>query len=187
MGNAADLKLSLTDFLAWENAQPDRHEFYRGEIFAMVGARRGHGCIVANLLRHIGNQLDGSPCRVFSESMKIMIADDTILYPDVFITCDAADLRTELIFTAPTVVIEVLSPSTQGYDRGAKFALYRRLKSLREYILIDPDSRSVEGFRRGDDGKWVLHDMSEVDQIELAALDCRIAMTQVFAGVTAEE
>jgi Uma2 family endonuclease len=96
-------------------------------------------------------------------------------------------LRAQLIVHSPSLIIEVPSPSTQGYDRGAKFALYRRLNSLREYILIDPDSRSVEGFRRGDDGMWVLHDMSENDQVELAAIDCRIAMTRVFAGVIAEE
>jgi Uma2 family endonuclease len=111
-------KLSLADFLAWENAQPEKHEFHRGEVFAMVGGRRTHGRTVMNLSRHLGNLLAGSPCQVFAETMKLQIAEDTILYPDLFVTCDKADLATDMIFRSPTLVIEVLSPSTQAYDRS---------------------------------------------------------------------
>jgi Uma2 family endonuclease len=107
-------RLSLDEFLAWENEQIERHEFHRGEVFAMVGARRVHACIVMNLARGLGNALAGTPCRVFAESAKVCPAEDTILYPDVFVTCDPADLRTEMIFSSPKLVIEVLSPSTQA-------------------------------------------------------------------------
>lgn len=176
-------KLSLDEFLKWENAQPDRNEYYRGEVFAMTGARRAHGRVVGNLMRHLGNQLEGSPCQVFAESMKLQIADDTILYPDVFVTCHPADLGTELIFRAPTVVIEVLSPSTQAYDRSKKFALYRRLVSLKEYVLVDPDTRRVESFRLGPGGLWTLHDMSENPAIDLVFPPCTVAMEDLFAGV----
>lgn len=85
------------------------------------------------------------------QSAKVQ-AGDAILYPDVFVTCDAADLRTEQIFTAPTLIVEVLSPSTQAYDRGLKFTLYRRLASLREYLLVDPDTRELQLFRRSAGG-----------------------------------
>ena len=104
-------KLSLQAYLDWENTQPEWHEFYRGEIFAMTSGRRSHGCVTANLVRHLGNQLAGTPCQVFSQSMKIQIAADTVLYPDIFVTCDRQDLQTEMIFRAPTLVLEVLSPS----------------------------------------------------------------------------
>lgn len=104
----------------------------------MVDARRSHGRVVLNLARRLAEQVDGSPCQVFVEAMKVQVADDTILYSDVFVTCDKADLATEVIFRAPTLVIEVLSPATQAYDRSQKLALYRRLASLREYILVDP-------------------------------------------------
>lgn len=177
-------KLTLTEYLAWENEQPERHEFYRGEIFAMVGARRSHGCVVGNLMRHFGNQLAGTPCRAFTDGMKIGVADDTLLYPDVFVTCDKTDLATEMVFRAPTLVVEVLSPSTQAYDRSQKFALYRRIPALREYILVDPDTRRVEGFRRGADGLWVLHDMSDGDALEAASIDARVLLADVFDGVT---
>ena len=178
-------KLSLEDFLAWENSQPERNEYFRGEVFAMTGARRAHGRVVGNLMRHLGNQLEGSPCQVFAESMKLQIGDDTILYPDVFITCHPADLATELIFRAPTAVIEVLSPSTQAYDRSKKFALYRRLPSLKEYVLVDPDTRRVESFRVGPGGLWTLHDMSETPSLVLESPPCTVMMDDLFAGVDA--
>jgi Uma2 family endonuclease len=138
---------------------------------------------VSNLNRRLSEALDGSPCQVFAETMKVQIADDTILYPDVFVTCDKADLATDQIFRAPQVVVEVLSPSTQAYDRSKKFALYRRLPSLREYILVDPDTCRVEGFRRGADGLWVLHDMSDGDTLEAACLGLRVPLSEVFAGI----
>ena len=178
-------KPTLEDFLRWENEQPEKHEFHRGEIFAMVGARRVHGRVVANLTRALGNALQGSPCQVFSEGMKVQPADDTILYPDIFVTCDGADLRTEMIFRAPKLVIEVLSPSTQAYDRSQKFALYRHLDSLKEYALVDPDTRRIEVFRIGADGLWVLHDMSERPALALASVGCEIAMADVFEGIEA--
>ena len=178
-------KMSLEEFLHWENAQEGRNEFHRGDVFAMVGARRAHGSVVSNLVRRLGNHLTDTPCRVFSESMKVQIADDTILYPDIFVTCDAADLRTDIIFRAPLLVVEVLSPSTQDYDRSRKFALYRRLVSLKEYLLVDPDSRRVEAFRRNDLNQWVLYDMSESTALEIACIDATLPMAQVFDGVDA--
>lgn len=182
MGSALP-KLSLEDFLLWENGQPERHEFHLGEVFAMVGGRRVHGRVVANLTSALMSALRGSPCQVFAETMKVQPADDTILYPDVFVTCDAADLRTDMIFKAPKLVIEVLSPTTQAYNRSRKFALYRRMASLLEYVLVDPDTRRIEVFRVGADGLWVLHDMSERDALELASVGCRIPMADVFDGI----
>ena len=176
-------KLTLEAYLAWENEQPEKHEFHRGEVFAMVGARRAHGCVVANLSREIGNQLKGSPCRVFTEGMKVQIGEDTVLYPDIFVTCDRDDLATEMIFRAPTLVVEVLSPSTQAYDRSLKFALYRRIPSLQEYILVDPDTRRVEAFRRGADGLWDLHDLSDGDRLEAASIGARVPLAEVFDGI----
>ena len=176
-------KLTLEAYLAWENEQPEKHEFYRGEVFAMVGARRVHGRVVNNLSVSLSSLLKGSRCQVFTGGMKVQPADDTILYPDVFVTCDPADLRTEMIFTAPKLVIEVLSPTTQAYDRSQKFALYRRMASLQEYALVDPDTRRIEVFRVGADGLWVLHDMSEREVLTLASVGCEITMADVFDGV----
>ena len=176
-------KLTLATYLAWENGQPDKHEFYRGEVFAMTGPRRSHGCVVGNLMRQLGNHLAGSGCRAFSENMKLQIDEDTVLYPDVFVTCDRADLATDLIFRSPKLVIEVLSPSTQAYDRSQKFALYRRIPALMEYILIDPDTRRVEAFRRNADNQWVLCDMSDDVALQAASVGARVALADVFDGI----
>lgn len=183
MNALAQPLLSLQAYLAWENEQPEKHEFHRGEVFAMVGARRVHGRVQSNLTRRLGNRLEGLPCQVFADTMKVQVGNDTILYPDVFVTCDPADLATEQIFRAPTVVFEVLSPSTQSYDRSQKFALYRRLPALQEYVLVDPDTRRVEAFRRNAQDQWVLHDMSEGDTLEIGSLALRLPMAEVFEGV----
>jgi len=182
MGQALP-KFSLDEFIAWENAQPERHEFVRGEVFAMVGARRIHNEIVSNLAAAFKQQLKGSPCRAYVESAKLQTAAGDLFYPDVFVTCDPQDLRTEQIFRAPTVIVEVLSPSTQAYDRGLKFTLYRGLPSLREYALVDPDTREVQLFRRGDDGLFTLHDLSGAPQVQFASIGCTVSAEDLFDGV----
>lgn len=183
MGQAQP-RMTLEEFLAWEAVQVERHEFVRGEVFAMVGARRVHGRVVMNLGRLLGNALLGSPCAVYAETMKVQV-DDAILYPDLFVTCDARDLSTDQLFVAPTLVIEVLSPSTQAYDRSLKFALYRRLPSLREYLLVDPDTRRVEAFRAAPVG-WVLDDMSDGTVIRLDSLGLELSSAEVFDGLAAD-
>ncbi len=183
MNARTHLYFSLADFLVWEETQPERHEFYRGEIFAMVGALRIHGRVVSNLNRELGVQLKGSPCQVFAEGMKLQIGNDTILYPDIFVTCDKADLSTDRIFRAPTLIVEVLSPTTQAYDRSQKFAWYRRLDSLREYVLVDPGTHRVESFRRTAEGQWTFHDMSQAEALEATSIGCAVALADVFGGV----
>jgi Uma2 family endonuclease len=183
MNALAQPKISLEGYLAWEEAQPDRNEFYRGEVFAMVGAPRVHGRVVNNLSGELHKALKGTPYQVFHEGMKLQIADDTVLYPDLFVTCDKADMATDHIFRAPTLVVEVLAPGTEGYDWSQKFALYRRIPSLQEYLLVDPDTRRVEAFRRNAEDQWVLDDMSEADTLHAASLGIAVPMAEVFAGM----
>ncbi len=175
------MTLDLHTFLSWENDQPERHEFVQGEVFAMVGARRSHCDVTVNLTGLLWAALRGTPCRVYSETRKLVVADD-LFYPDVAVSCDPADVSGEAPMQAPTLLVEVLSSSTQSDDRSLKFALYRRLGSLQEYLLVDPDSRRVEAFRRGPDG-WVLHDMSEAATLTLASLALELPMADVFAGL----
>lgn len=176
-------KQSIAEYLAWESEQESRNEFWRGEVFAMVGGKRGHGRVIANLMRHLGVHLDDTPCQAFSEGMKVQVGEEAVLYPDVFVTCEPEFSANQAVFTSPVLVIEVLSPSTQAYDRSKKFAMYRRLDSLREYALIDPDSRRVEVFRPSEDGHWKLFDMSEDETLILETLDCRLELTALFKGM----
>ena len=176
-------RMTLQAYLDWENAQVEKHEFLQGEIYAMTGGRRTHGRVVSNLNRRIGVALDATACQVFAEGMKVQVAEETVLYPDVFVTCDAADLATDQIFRAPLLVIEVLSPSTQAYDRSRKFALYRRIPALLEYVLVDPDTRRIEAFRRNAAGEWVLHDMSDEPALVLPCIEASVPMAEVFDGI----
>jgi Uma2 family endonuclease len=177
-------KMTLDDFLAWEDQQADeRHEFVQGETFAMVGARRVHCEVTVNLTAMLWSSLRGSPCRVYSESRKVQVASD-IFYPDVVVTCSTRDVSADGALQEPTLIIEVLSPSTGEYDRSLKFALYRRLPSLKEYVLVNPETRRVEAFRLRDTD-WVVHDMSDAAVLTFASLGCELAMADVFAGVTA--
>jgi Uma2 family endonuclease len=179
-------KMSLAEYMAWEAEQEGRNEFWRGETYAMLGGRRGHSRIIANLVRHLGNHLDGTPCQVFSEAMKVQIAHDTVVYPDVFVSCDKSYRFDEQVITAPVLVIEVLSPTTQGYDRSQKFAFYRRLGSLREYALIDPDTRRIEVFRCAGDGRWTLFDLSDGEVLVLDSVGCTVALVEVFKSMDSE-
>ncbi|MFM9880713.1 MAG: Uma2 family endonuclease [Burkholderiaceae bacterium] len=184
MGQGA-AKLDVAAYLVWENQQATRNELYRGEVFAMVGVRRVHGKVALNVAIALSRQLKGSPCEVFTESLKVQTDHNSIFYPDVFVTCDRADLQTELIFTAPTVIVEVLSESTQAYDRGLKFAAYRQIAALREYLLIDPDTRVVELYRRGAEGLFTLHDHTGQAQFSLTSIGCELTAADIFDGLDA--
>lgn len=177
------VKFSIADYLAWEEQQAERHEFYRGEVFALVGARRVHGRVGLNLALALTAHLKGSGCQVFVESMKVQVAHDTVFYPDVFVTCDPADLQTDRIFHSPKLVVEVLSESTEAYNRGLKFAAYRQLPSLLEYLLIDPDRRRVEAYRRNERQVFELHDQTGLTELHLGCVDLRMPMADLFDGV----
>jgi Uma2 family endonuclease len=172
------------DFIAWENVQADKHEFVAGEVFAMVGARRVHVTVVGNCAALLKNHLRGGSCRAFMADMKLEVkAADAVFYPDVLVTCHPDDLKAEISMHHPTVIIEVLSESTAAYDRGEKFASYRQIESLREYALIDPDSRRVEVFRRMDNGDWLLAASESGQGLILKSLDFAAGLDAVFEDV----
>ena len=175
-------KLSLAEFLAWEEQQPGRHEFFGGETFAMVGGTARHNRVILNLASRIGSHLDGTSCQVFAETMKAQLAD-SVLYPDVMVTCGTAVAGDEQAITDPLLVIEVLSPSTKGYDKRDKFILYRSLASLREYVLIDPALRQVEVFTLASAGAWMFTDQTREDTLSLESIDFKLPMAMVFRGV----
>ncbi|MBX3637356.1 MAG: Uma2 family endonuclease [Rubrivivax sp.] len=159
MGDA-DVQLPMTaeEFLVWDSTQTVKHQFVRGEIFAMSGAHEAHVTATMNVGMALRRHLKGSPCRTFTTDMKLRVeAADAYFYPDVFVTCSAADAGDPLIKRDPVLVVEVLSPSTAAYDRGEKFAAYRLLPNLQEYLLVDPAARRCDLYRKGADGLWVLH------------------------------
>ncbi len=164
-------RMTLAEFFVWEEQQTDRHEFYRGETYAMVGGTARHNRVILNLASRIGDHLDGTPCQVFAENMKVQLAEG-VLYPDVVVTCGKADAGDEQTIVDPKLVIEVLSPSTKGYDKRDKFILYRTLPSLGEYVLIDPAKRQVEVFTLTQGGDWLRTDQTGSEDLTLVSIDC---------------
>jgi Uma2 family endonuclease len=163
MGHPAPaLRFTAADFLAWDATQTVRHEYLRGEVFAMAGAGERHVTTALNVAMALRRHLAGTPCRTFITDMKLAVrAADAFFYPDVMVTCSAADAADPLVKREPVLVVEVLSPSTAAYDRGDKFAAYRMLGSLRELLFIDPDTRRADLYRLQPVGEgapaWVLH------------------------------
>ena len=168
-------------YLAWEETQPERNEYVAGEVFAMVGVRQSHNVATLNLATMLRRELKGSPCRVFIESVKTRVeAANCFFYPDVVVTCDPRDRLTPEYLSHPLLVVEVLSESTAAYDRGAKFAAYRKLESLQEYVLVDVAAQRVEVFRRNPENHWVLYDYEAGHTLELAALALKVEMSEVL-------
>jgi Uma2 family endonuclease len=184
MGNALPLpRTTAQAYLDWEAQQPDKHEFVAGEIYAMVGARRVHVVIAGNCFFQLKNFLRGTPCRAFAADMKLRVeAADAYFYPDIMVCCDPGDLAADIAMAHPRAIIEILSESTAAYDRGAKFGSYRLLPSLEEYVLIDPDTRSIDVFRRLPDGNWLLA-ASEHEGLRIRCLDFFASAAAVFEDV----
>lgn len=172
------------DYLAWEVEQEGKHEYYYGEVFAMSGASRRHVTVALNVAADLNEQLAGSPCRAYMADMMVeAVAEEVYYYPDVFVTCDPEDHRADRFMRSPVLVVEVLSPSTEGYDRGGKFATYRLISSLREYVLIDPERLTVEAYRRTGEGVWTLRDVPDGEPLHLECLNLDIAWQRVFRNV----
>jgi Uma2 family endonuclease len=172
------------DYLAWEQEQDTRHEYIRGEVYAMVGARDAHVTVSLNIAALLKTHARGTPCRTYISDMKLRVeAADAFFYPDVFVTCDARDLESDVFKSHPTLIVEVLSEFTAGFDRGKKFGCYRMLETLKEYVLIDPDLRTADVFRRDGGGHWVLYPFEGDSEVEFASLEFRAPLAAVFEDV----
>jgi Uma2 family endonuclease len=175
------------EYLSMEREAPYKSEYLDGHIYAMAGASMEHNTISANVARLVGNSFVGRPCRVFSSDMRVQVQDRDLFYtyPDVVAVCGApilADTQMDTL-TNPTVLFEVLSPSTEGYDRGRKFELYRKIESLHEYVLVAQDRAFVEHFvRRG--SKWELSDISGLDDaLRMESIQCELALRDIYDKV----
>ncbi|MBI5255089.1 MAG: Uma2 family endonuclease [Burkholderiales bacterium] len=176
--------MSAEAFLAWDAGELVRHEFVRGKLFALTGSDDRHVTVAANLYTALRIHLSGTPCRTFITDMKLRVVEaDAFFYPDVMVTCSPADAQQPMIKSEPVLVAEVLSPGTAAYDRGDKFAAYRTLPTLREYLLVDIDSRRCDLYRKGADGLWVLHPIGADEAVQLASVDLVLSAAALWAEV----
>ena len=167
------------DYLIWEHDQPERHEYVAGEVFAMVGVRDRRNVIALNLAALVRPHLKGSPCKTYLSDIKLEVsAADSVFYPDLFVTCETPS--DPLVKRDAALIVEILSPSTEAYDRGRKFGMYRLLPGLKEYLLIGTDEALVEVYRRTDDDAWLLRTYRPGDTFTLTSIDLQIAVDDVF-------
>lgn len=147
---------TIEDYVRFEEHSNSKHEFYRGQIIAMAGGTPEHGLYATNIARILGDQLVGRPCRVQSSDVRIRVNAHLDTYPDVSIVCDAAvrDRDDKNAIINPVLLVEVLSPSTEAYDRGEKLEHYKTMSSLREVVLVAHDTRRIDLVTRQDDGSW---------------------------------
>lgn len=190
MSALAQQVMTEAEYLAFERASDTKHEFLDGHVYAMSGASRVHNLICSYIAANIANQTRNHPLEVYMCQMRLKVeATGLYTYPDISIVCGEAQLADGEFDTLlnPVLIIEVLSPSTERYDRGKKFHHYQQLPSLQEYILIAQDSPRIERFLRQDDDTWLLTNVTGLESsLPLASVDAALALAEVYQKVTFE-
>jgi Uma2 family endonuclease len=193
MGQAAEDRLKMTpeEYLAFERASDEKHEYADGEIFAMSGGTREHSLTAANILGELRGALLERPCEVHGSDMKIKaVAGRKYHYPDVSVVCGRPFFEDDKrdVLLNPKLIVEVLSDSTERYDRGDKFTSYRTIDTLEDYVLVSQTSVLVEHYHRLPDGTWLYRALGSEERLALASLGCEIPVERiywkVFSGVS---
>lgn len=184
---AAKTLITPEEYLARERLAETKSEYFDGEVFAMAGGSRAHSRIAVNVASALDNQLGERPCEVFNSDMRVRAgAAGPYSYPDVTVVCGEAEFEDANVDTLvnPTVIVEVLSPTTEAWDRGGKFEQYQQMASLQEYVLIAPDRPRVERYARQADGQWLLAVSTGTDgAISLPSIACELALARIYRKV----
>lgn len=188
MGIPQEKFITEQEYLDAERVSLDKHEYYKGEIFAMSGASISHNEISANTIYELKRKLKGKTCRPYSSDLRIHIPSNSLYtYPDLSIICGEPETTNDNFDTVtnPTVIIEILSKSTKNYDLGQKFELYRQIKTLKEYILIDSESIKVLKYVKNDDNTWLLSEKNQINDIlKIDAVDIEINLSDIYDSLT---
>ncbi|MBF0242932.1 MAG: Uma2 family endonuclease [Desulfamplus sp.] len=180
-------RMTPEDYLEFEKNSELKHEYFDGEIFAMVGARKNHNRVSSNTSRILGNQLLNRPCDVFISDMRVKIPEiEKYTYPDIVVACDKVEFIEEELDSLlnPVVIIEILSDTTESYDRGLKFTHYRLIESLQEYILISQYHCQVEKFKRDKEGTWVYSSVEDMKaSVKIDSINCELALSEIYYRV----
>jgi Uma2 family endonuclease len=187
MSTVRKAKISPQEYLALERQAASKSEYYNGEVFAFAGASESHNLIVTNVLTLFNLQLKTKPCKVYPSDMRVKVSETGLYtYPDVTVVCGDAQVEDEHLDTLlnPTVIVEVLSPSSERDDRIVKFAHYRRLPSVKAYLLIAQDSVRLEQYVRQSDGRWLLSEYTTLKETaEIQSIECDLPLKDVYDKV----
>lgn len=180
--------VSPSAYLALEREADTKHEYVAGQIVAMAGASREHNLIVLNIASEVRAQLRGRPCETYPSDMRVRVPSRQLYsYPDVTVVCGEPQFEDSQVDTLlnPTLLVEVLSPSTERYDRGTKFRAYRTIPALRELLFVSQEGPLVERYRRGADGQWLLSEAAGLEaEIALESIGCTLALRDIYERVT---
>ena len=184
--------ISEEEYLDMEEVSPVKHEYFDGDIFQMAGASEKHNNIAGNIYGEFYNQVKKRPCKAYQNDMRLLVEKTGLYtYPDVMVVCGKPEIKKykglDNILN-PTLIVEVLSPSTADYDKGAKFDQYRTIESLKEYVLVWQDKKRVARYTKQADNSWVLRDfIGEEAEIELASIECRLTIEDIYDKVDLEQ
>jgi len=172
------------EYFEWEQKQELRYEYSDGEVYAMSGGTVNHGQIAMNFGGILTNHLSESPCRVLSSDVKVEVQKSTkFIYPDLSVTCDDRDRTATNFISHPCLIVEVLSPSTEAYDRGEKFYLYWRSNTLKDYVLVNTEKIEITLYKKDNLGKWEIIKYEAGDLVELESINLTFSIEQVFRGI----
>ena len=175
--------MSVEDYLALDrNSIEARYEFIDGHAYQLTGGTADHSTISLNIMGAIYSLLR-DPCRIYNSDLRVQLSENRYVYPDASVSCDSRDRGQVDTIQYPRLAIEVLSPSTEAYDRGRKFGYYRACPTLQEYVLVDSQRQAVEVYRRETGNLWVLHAFGPGDEVDLASLDVRFPVAAVYEDV----
>ena len=178
-------KLTPEEYLAWEEKQEIKHEYFDGEVYAMAGGTVNHGRVAVNFSFILQSHLRGNKCIVLNSDVKIKIQkSDKFVYPDISVTCDDRDQTAKNFISHPCLIVEVLSPSTEAFDLNGKFKLYQRDISLRDYVLVSADKVELDLYRKNDQDKWEIISYGAGDLVELESINLTFPIEQVFEGIS---
>lgn len=191
MSAVPKIYLTPAEYLAFERQSEIKHEYFRGELFAMSGASRQHVRISVNVTALLVGQLKGRPCELYHSDMRVKVSPTGLYtYPDLVVVFGRARFEDKELDTLlnPTVVVEILSKSTEAYDRGEKFAQYRTLETLTDYLLISQDRALVERFTRQESGLWLFSDSIGLDAVmPIESIQCQLPLAEVYERVEFDE
>ena len=179
--------ITQQEYLELERQSETKNEYWNGEIYAMAGASKRHTLIAANVIASLHSRLKGHPCSVHTGDLRVKVSPTGLYtYPDAVVMCDNPqyDDRVQDTVSNPTVIVEILSKSTESYDRGVKFEHYRTLESLTDYLLVSQDNASIEQRMRQPDGRWLLSIYQGLDSVvPIASIDCELPLAEVYERI----
>jgi Uma2 family endonuclease len=175
--------MSVEEYFELEENDPDtRYEYIDGYVYMMSGGSANHATIGGNIYALLKNCLRGGPCRVYNSDVKVRVSEKRYFHPDVTVTCDPRDRGTTDFIQSPRLVVEVLSPSTETYDRGRKLQYYLALPSIEQYLLVDSRSIRIETYRK-EQNKWIYDAFNVEDEVELPTLGIRFPVVVAYEDV----